>query len=404
MLSNEASLALELDNLHTEARRLAQVGTPATIAEASILKKRIETLERRGFSSDTGRKHYTEGLNASLAPVTASDTRYLSSFSKYIFRGENHLTPEQRSDLLAGTQSISYTQPQSGYLIPLLYETKLFTAMAQTDELLSSDICNFTVAPTAALQPKTLSGYDLSQVEAVQVGETVNQASGTFANVLGATLRSNITYRLSFAGSMEFEDDVPAFMNKIAIAMGIGFARRLGADAVNGNGNSQPAGILKGLTSVYSTGSGKITNTDIQNIYFSLNRIYRRSNQCAWCVSDSVHERLRLAVDNSGRPLLNVENDTETLMGKRIITLPSLGPVGGSLALNSTLLFGDLSHFSIRCSKATLQRTINQAVHGADVGEALYVGRMRMDSSLFSPSLSNGVDPAPPVVTASIVA
>jgi len=391
---------LEINDLVSRAERLSR-GSAIDRANGAVLLAKAKNVRLQECSTDEVRSKYADGLVESLATVTASDERYKRAFNRYIFRGENHLTESERRDLEAGQQTITYTQGVGGgYLVPMLYETKLFTAMAQTDELLSSDICNFTVAPTAALQLKTLSGYDLSAIEAVQVGETIQQTAGVFPNVLGATLRSNIAYRLSYAGSTEFEDDVPAFMNKIAIAMGIGFARRLGADAVNGNGNSQPAGILKGLTSVYSTGSGKITNTDIQNIYFSLNRAYRVSAQCAWCVSDSVHERLRLAVDNSGRPLLNVENDTETLMGKRIITLPSLGPVGGSLALNSTLIFGDLSHFNIRCSKATLQRTINQSVHGVDVGEALYIGRIRMDSALFDPS--NGA--APPVITASIVA
>jgi HK97 family phage major capsid protein len=220
-----------------------------------------------------------------------------------------------------------------------------------------------------------------------------------FPSVAGKVLRANITYRVSLAGSIEAETDVPGSMAKMSRAMGVAFARKLGADAINGGGGTGvPNGITNGLSSVYTTGSGKITYNDLSSIYFSVNRVYRSSPKCGWLMSDSVYERVRNSTDNNGRPILDFLEDRETILGRPVYISPTLGQVGGSLALNSTIVFGDLSHFLIRCSKPTIARELNSATKGIEFGEALYVGRMRMDSVLFDPSSGS----APPVVISTV--
>jgi len=68
-------------------------------------------------------------------------------------------------------------------------------------------------------------------------------------------------------------------------------------------------------------------------------------------------------------------------------------------ASNSSLIWGDLSAFHIRCSRATLQRAIN-AANTIEYGKVLYIARIRMDSALFDPSGGS----APPLVNATITA
>jgi len=399
-LSNAAML--EISELSTKAETLAR-GNPSDKAVASVYLGRIANIRTTGLSSDETRARYSNALNESLGrettTTTASDS-YKRAFHRYLLCGEKPLNDSERRDLLAGTETITYTEgAQGGFLIPLDYEKTLFTALAQTDEILSDEVCSFNIAPTTTLQPQIVSGYDLSTITATSILETAQQTASSFPSVAGKVLRANITYRVSLAGSIEAEQDVPGAMAKMARAMGVGFARKLGADAINGGGGTGiPNGITNGLSSVYSTGSGKITYNDLSSIYFSVNRVYRSSPKCGWLMSDSVYERVRNAVDNQGRPILDFLEDREVILGKPVYISPTLGQVGGSLALNSTIVFGDLSHFIVRCSKPTIARELNSATKGIEFGEALYVGRMRMDSVLFDPSSGS----APPVVISTV--
>jgi HK97 family phage major capsid protein len=309
--------------------------------------------------------------------------------------------------LQAGSQTISYTQGAAGgFLIPLDYEKIVFAALAQTDPLFSPGVCRFTMADTPTLQPQQISGWDLSSITASQINETSQQTAGNVPNVLGRVLRGSITYRVSLAASFEAEQDIPGTMSKLAMAMGIGFARKLGQDAINGNGTTQPQGIVTPLTSIYTTAnSGKIVADDLTAIYFAVNRIYRSSALCSWLVSDSTYRRIREAVDLNGRPLINMVDDRETILGKPVYICPSL-PFAGtqgspSVTTNSTIVFGDLSHFFVRCSKATLQRALNTTIADISHGQALYVARIRMDSAVFDPSVNNS---APPIVIATVLA
>jgi HK97 family phage major capsid protein len=89
---------------------------------------------------------------------------------------------------------------------------------------------------------------------------------------------------------------------------------------------------------------------------------------------DSVYQRVRNATDNSGRPLLDFSKDKEVLMGKPVYISPSLPNViigSPSIAQSGVILFGDLSHFRIRCSRPTIQRCLEQGITDITKGETL---------------------------------
>lgn len=396
-LSNAA--ILEIADLSSRAEHLAR-GSSSDKAQATVLVQRISTIRQSGISSDEMRGRYTVALNESLnaTPAKTTGKRYRIAWEKELL-GKS-LTESEQRDLLAGTQAISWTAGvQGGYTIPTRYSNVVTEAMAQFDPVLSPDVTGFEMTSTTQLQPQTIQGFDLSEVTASIVGETVQQEPSNFPNILGRVLRSDITYRISFAASLEFEQDSSLPLSKISRAMGIGLARKLGSDCINGSGAAGvPQGLNTALTPSYTTGSGKIDLTDLTSIYFSLNRAYRSQPLCSWLMSDSVYERIRQAVDTNGRPLIHIQEDTETILGKPVYVTPSLGALGGSLALNSTIIFGDLSAFKIRVSHPSLQRAIN--VPGfAEAGQAMYIGRVRADSAYFDPS--NGA--APPIISATVV-
>jgi HK97 family phage major capsid protein len=395
MLTQKA--VYEIVTLQDRAMTLSRSSNPSDRAESSVLLSRIAMIKETGQSTDESRKMYTAELVKQVAPETVNEQARTIAFHNYLRMGDD-ITTSERRDLLAGTESITYTQgAPGGFLLPLLYEQKVFEALATTDPLLSADVCDFSMEPTSTLRPQIISGFDLSSVEASQVNEVTQQNAGSFPTVKGSTLRANLIFKMSIAATIEAEDDITDVMAKFSRVYGIAFARRLGADAINGNGTTQMQGLTTAISPQYTTGTGKITNSDIQSIYSLVNYVYRSSPKCAWLMSESVHNRLRLATDSSNRPLLSIVEDREELMSKPIFICPSLPAVGGSLGLNSQIVFGDLSAFKIRCSRPTLMRSINGSVSDISQGKALYIARIRCDSAYFDPS--NNIAPAVVVAT-----
>jgi HK97 family phage major capsid protein len=396
---------LEVAELSSEAERLAR-GSGSERKRADILVQRIAAIRQVGLSSSEMRLRYANALSDSLNKP--NEVVYEKRFLAFITGGPE---PETR-DLLAGTQTISATTgPEGGYSVPVQFEGQVFEAMREVDPVLNPDVTDFTVEKTPTLQPKQLSGYDLSTIEAALIGETVQQTDGTFPTVSGRVLRGDLIYKLSIADSWEAEEDVPAVIEKFTRAYGVGFARRLGADAILGNGTTQPQGIYtaapaSGVTlgsGNYAQAVGNVTHEEIAAVFFNVNRAYRALPRCGWLMPDSVYQAIRNAVDGNGRPLIAVsKDDTETLFGKPVYISPSLPGIinnaNASLAQNGALLFGDLGHFHVRCSRPTIQRVLNSTVFDITKGLVGYVGRVRMDSALFDPS--GGA--APPIVSAVV--
>jgi HK97 family phage major capsid protein len=110
-----------------------------------------------------------------------------------------------------------------------------------------------------------------------------------------------------------------------------------------------------------------------------------------WLMNDAVYKFVRSAVDNSGRPLLNVVDDQELLLGKPVYVSPSLATIYSSLGLTGAIIFGDLSSIVVRASRPTFQRSIEQSQVDITKGEALYIVRCRADAAFFDPS--SGITP-----------
>lgn len=224
----------------------------------------------------------------------------------------------------------------------------------------------------------------------------MQQTAGSFPTVSGKVLSGTKIFKVSIAASFEAEQDVPGTMSKMAAAMGVGFARRLGADAINGNGTTTLQGITTAISPSYVTGSGKLVLADFVSIFAQVDPVYRASNKCCWLVSNSVLERVRLAVDSNNRPLIDIVDDKATILGRPVYVSPTLGALSTSLGLSSTLVFGDLSYYVVRVSKPTLKREVNGSLSDITKGEALYVARIRADAAVFAP---NG---SAPIVTATV--
>lgn len=397
---------LEIHDLTSEARRLAG-GSQTDRKTADVILARVANIRASGLSTHEMRSQYTDALvekiNGSAAQRRA---QHEAAFRRLVLARNDigvRAAEQEFRDMEAGTQSISYTQgPGGGYLVPVVFYNDVITGMAQTDPLLSENNVNLIKEPGFATPAKTLAGYDLSSISASRVGENSNPGPGSFPTVSGQQLQGYI-YRLALQGSFEIEaDDFESVSTTMSRAYGVGFARGIGIDLVTGlgAGSSQPQGLSTAAANcgVTTGAAGVITADDINAIFFSVNRIYRNSPKCAWVMADSTYELIRKAKDSQNRPLLDMQDDLETLMGKRVLVSPSMPSGAGSKGI----IFGDLSHFNVRLSAMWFRRSF-QLVGLAENYRALYIGLMRADSYLLDPAAaSSPVVGTPPVIYATL--
>ena len=299
--------------------------------------------------------------------------------------------------LLAGTQAVAFTAgPQGGVLVPAKFQQSVTLGLAATDPLLDAKVCDVIQENDFRLPPLQIPGWDLSTITATKVDEAAQHNADAVPSADNKLL-NKFTYRVSLGASLEFEDDERAFARLMAgmgMAMGIGFARGIGADLVNGDGATGPSGILNGLSSVFSTATaGTVILADINEAFYAVNPIYRASAKCGWLMNDTAHEAVSNATDPNGRPLINVVNGVEMLKGKPIHITPSL-PTSGA---GSFCVFGDLDYFKVHVSTMWLRRSL-QVPGYVENGKALYTGLMLCDAVLHDPT---GGD-MPPVICAAL--
>lgn len=396
MLSKQC--VVEITELSRRAETLSR-GSTNERKQADVLLQRIGNLKQVGLSSDEIRAQYADGLLESLTPRTRpDDAAYHSRFERYI---AGKLDDAEFRDFLAGQQTIYWTQGVAGgYLVPFAYDSLLRESMSQVDPLLDENVCDFSMTNSGTLLAEQVSGYDLTVASGQLVGESVQQNPQAIPSVAGATLRSNLIFKASFAASIEAETDIPDFSQKITRAVSVALARTIGQHVLTGRGGSTDiVGIATQSlsSSVTNATQGTIVLGDLNKIYFGVNRWYRAAKKAAWLMNDGAYKLVRAAVDNQGRPLLNIERDGEVLFGKPVYVSPSLG-ILASIGVTGAIIFGDLGHIVVRSSRPAIQRAIQLGQADITKGECLYIGRARCDATLFDPS--NGV--FPPVILATV--
>ncbi len=406
------SAVLEISRLQAEAAQLIALPnlTQSDRKKADLLISQISSIRSLGVSTDEIRQlaRDPQAKKEEAARITRE-----RAFRAYLCGRPD----KEIRDIQAGQQTITYApdpnspqgQVTTGYLVPIAFSNLVAEGAAQFDPLLDPNVVTLIQEKEFRLRPLKVPGWDLSKISAVPVAETVAQVDGSGGNSLLGSANSDAafagkllnrwSYRLTLRASLEWEEDEAAYMralNAMARAYGVGFARGIGKDLVLGNGTTAPQGILTAAanSSVSNGTAGKLTLTDILNIYFSVNRIYRIAPKCAWLMDDTSYKYVRAAVDTSGRPLLSVERNGETLMGKPVYVCPSLSGLASPFVPGS-IIFGDLEHFVVHSSAMLLRRLVQRY---ADSGEVAYLGMRMVDSVLFDPT--GGV--TPPIVYAQI--
>ena len=145
---------------------------------------------------------------------------------------------------------------------------------------------------------------------------------------------------------------------------------------LNGNGTTQPTGILTADADVTTADNTTISFDEIISLYFSLKDEYR--NNAVFIMHDNTAMLLRTLKDTSGSYLWNPSDNT--IFGKPVVTSPYMPTV---LAGAKSIVFGDLSYYwLIERQPITIKKLSELYALQGQIGFSAYE---RLDGKLIQP-------------------
>ncbi|MGC2745071.1 MAG: phage major capsid protein, partial [Candidatus Angelobacter sp.] len=221
-------------------------------------------------------------------------------------------------------------------------------------------------------------------VKAAIVSESSQTTPSTIPTVAITNVsKPSYTYRsLNMPVSIELmQDSFELVQTILGQVFGVSMARGVGADLINGNGTSAPQGLLTAAAlGATSATSGTVVSSDVEALYFSLNRISRNSPACRWLMNDTTYSVIKKFKDTAGFPLIQYVDDQEKLYGKNISICPSLPNIAVS---SKSIILADLSQYIV--TRTPLQLIAKREVPGyVEFGQVLVQCLQRFDSKLLS--------------------
>jgi len=357
---------------------------------ADLLMSRVASLRDMGMSTDEANRALVAEYGREIHPLSEEQRVHEDLFRAYL-RGEH--IEERATTFIAGQQSILYTSGQNGgFLVPTSFRQEAAEGMAAIDPLLNPNVVTLIQEPDYSLRPTSLPGWDLSGVLAEIVSETGTYEQNSVPSITSKML-NGFTYRAAFDASLEWDEDEKAYgspMAAMARATGIALGRAIGKDLINGNGTTAPSGLLTGAadSGVTTANAGKVVLQDFTDVFYSINKIYRDSEKCAWLVTDAVHKMIAECVDDQHRPIFPVVNGVTYVLGRPVYVAPSLPAYNSSLgtqAPGSFCLFGDFSHYYVHASSIMLRRLL-QVPGLIENGKCRYLSLQRVDAIYHDPT------------------
>ena len=162
------------------------------------------------------------------------------------------------------------------------------------------------------------------------------------------------------------------------------FAYAEDAAFINGNGESEPMGLLdedNGAQVLISTTD--LSFSDVLNLFFAVKPEYRKN--AVWIMNDDTALKLRLLQDENGNYLWNHANDT--IMGKPVVISNDMpNAESGKIPI----LFGDFSYYWIICRSPVSVRMLKEKY--ALMDQAGFLATEFMDGKLICREAIQGID------------
>ena len=158
------------------------------------------------------------------------------------------------------------------------------------------------------------------------------------------------------------------------------FARRFGRAEedlfINGNGTTEPTGILSISESINAKATNTLSYDEIVELYFSIEAKYRKD--AVFIMNDETAFYLRTLKDDDGNYLWNSNNDT--IFGKEVITSPYMPSIESG---KRPIIIGDLSFYWVIERKPLAIQVLSELYKNQ--GQVGFIGYERVDGKLIRP-------------------
>jgi len=403
------SLQLEADNI------LRSSPTRADQKRCDLIISRISAIRATGKSSDEMNQTLATELAHELGVAAPSFRKARNAEQRLYSRWLRGASEEEMASELRATSFVTNAEntpvigysvgDNLGFVVPMQYLKSVVEGEKLYSPLLNPDVVTVVQEQTYSHKPLQIPSWDLSGVAAVKLGETQGQTPNAIPS-LQQPLLNTFRYNVSFNMSTEFEEDaVTGYgadpIDALSRANGVALARGINVDLISGDGVTGPQGIVHASDSAVTTAaSNQVAYDDLNNVFYSIDHVYRNSPKCAWLVTDAIEKQLRGLKDDSHRPLFPIENGLLSVFGKPVYVAPDLPAYNASLgtqAAGSFCVFGDLSKYVVHAS-AVLQRRFTQTPGLVEAGLVRLHSQQMIDAVVVNPSPSA----SPAIVTARL--
>jgi HK97 family phage major capsid protein len=333
---------------------------------------------------------------------TVLNERHVRAYEKWLRFGDRKLNYDERlafSEIeyraTVGLEGGGAAYPGSvnGVIVPMAYADAIVSATKYAGPLMQ--LCNVDVTPHG--NPKAYPGDNDTSASAAFVTEG-GAASAVDVNVNQVILNGYKVQSNVVVMSIEAVEDVkvtPDLHGYLSQRFGVRFGRLINQYTTIGSGSSQPTGFITAAGAATGTAAGANANDGTSNAHNSLGTADFQTLQAAldysyfigatWQVHPTTLAVLCGQLDHEGRLLFpGLQNDTQTINGKRVYTNPWLGPLPAAgpnspTVSTPTLVLGDFSKVTIRMAQPCFMRLEQTYAANLKVG---FLAFTRVDSNI----------------------
>ncbi|MBZ5662522.1 MAG: phage major capsid protein [Acidobacteriia bacterium] len=366
LMEEASTLTMKESMTRTEQRRL-----DVLLASMAAVKSGVSL-------TDIQREQLNEMEKRNGLPITNWKQKRTTTLSKKQekrareFQAIVHQGLESRDSSEGDIKAQIGTYAGVGSFVPVEFYNKLFRAMKWIDPL-------FEIATVITTQHgRAIAVPTLGDIEnvAVPVGEnSLQESNGHDLSKPSHVSLGAFSFRTPlFRMSLEAFDDLETSLTARGLFETFAsdrVARGFGKLAINGSGDGVTG--IKGIVKILSDSgqvpliaTGSSTNTgntedghntlgsnDFAKAFFAVSQAYRKSPSCGWLLNDNTLQYLSTVIDKMGRPLVNIVDGRETIMGRPVFNSPSMPDLGAS---QIPVIFGDFSYVIVRNAVDPLTR------------------------------------------------
>ena len=238
------------------------------------------------------------------------------------------------------------TNSAGGFTVPTSFYNQLVEYMSEYSTVLAGNATVIRTAGGETLQVPVATAFPSSGPEGE--GDAIAESDATFAQKsLNAWKYAHMTQ----VSSELLADSAVDIVGFLARRGGAALGDAVGTQFIEGDGTTEPEGLLTGVTNSFGSASGSAGGTfsyaDVVGAVHDVARPYR--NGSVWLMNDAILADLRQVVSsNDDRPLWQPSwtlGQPDTLLGYPVLTDPSMptATTNGSVGL----VFGNLKEAMI---------------------------------------------------------